>query len=321
MKIRTRTDITSAPWETKTFFKEKMVTDRLASGGNYCQHTKVLSTHTGNVWSSGSYSVGPFPVTNRVHVHADNVMNFINSLSLPLASLNREKLPSTSDFNILLFVYELEDTLKTFTLNFWKSLSYGSASWGVGPLINDMIAIESVITKLASSQASQPYEDQYSRTIEKQTDLYSRYSVDYVCRFTGSIAWDDIPVILKLYDSVGFHPDLSTVWDAIPLSFLIDYFVNIGDIVDRIHTRGWVSSVSFYGWRTLKLLSSHYERKERDRPLELISQTRFFQRDFVEDFYLTIPLADPTALFTVPSTKQLFDSAYIAQTIMRSSIK
>lgn len=44
-----------------------------------------------------------------------------------------------------------------------------------------------------------------------------------------------------LLDELGVHPDLRTVWDIVPLSFVVDYLIPVGDTLEKVHPRGWFS--------------------------------------------------------------------------------
>jgi hypothetical protein len=38
-------------------------------------------------------------------------------------------------------------------------------------------------------------------------------------------------------ESLGVFPSLTNIWDLVPYSFVLDWFINIGDFLDRIDTR------------------------------------------------------------------------------------
>jgi hypothetical protein len=41
-------------------------------------------------------------------------------------------------------------------------------------------------------------------------------------------------------DILGVHPDLSTLWEAVPFSWLIDWVVPVGDSISELSDRGWI---------------------------------------------------------------------------------
>jgi hypothetical protein len=173
--------------------------------------------------------------------------------------INWEKLPFSSDFKILLFIAELKDTLALFTAKFWKELTYGSLTWGVVPFIGEIQAIAETLAKLSTygvDAESYPYED----TLDIQVDYVQpktliRGTLTY--RLSGTLSFEAIPVIYKLYDAIGFHPDVETYWDSIPLSFIMNQFLPIHTLIDDIVDQGWVSHANFNGWWSKKFVGEH----------------------------------------------------------------
>jgi hypothetical protein len=47
----------------------------------------------------------------------------------------------------------------------------------------------------------------------------------------------DFSELARKIDSMGFSLTLSNLWDLVPYSFAIDWFVNVGDFLDRVDTR------------------------------------------------------------------------------------
>lgn len=47
----------------------------------------------------------------------------------------------------------------------------------------------------------------------------------------------------SLLETLGLTPTLSNVWDTLPFTFVADWFVNFGDILQRIHEDGIVSTL------------------------------------------------------------------------------
>jgi len=172
------------------------------------------------------------------------------------------------NFELLNFVSELDDTLKVFSGKFWNSLSYGSVNWGLLPLYSDLKSLYNTLGTLFSKTKS--FDDQlgnFSSVVNRRfapvdidtTDPTTglRYKGRVTIRARGSISMD-LPLdkyrnLKILLDELGVHPDLKTIWDLIPLSFLADYYIPIGDVLEGLHPRGWYNpQVDFSGYFTIK---------------------------------------------------------------------
>lgn len=62
-----------------------------------------------------------------------------------------------------------------------------------------------------------------------QLDIRGTVTTTASCRVTGSIPSSPVREYL---DYIGFYPDLSTLWNAVPFSFLVDYIAPIGDALE-----------------------------------------------------------------------------------------
>lgn len=61
-------------------------------------------------------------------------------------------------------------------------------------------------------------------------------TIEYGGKVYGNLPWDPFRAFM---DYIGFYPDLSTLWNALPFSFLVDYVLPVGDAL-----------TSDYGWLT-----------------------------------------------------------------------
>lgn len=152
--------------------------------------------------------------------------------------------------------------------------AYAEMSWGWLPLVRDIpklckavsmqmenvkrfggegnavkINVGSTITDHASNGlGSNPY-------FVSGVGGKSRMSGYLTSRF--GLGWNH--PILKQFslaaDAIGFHPDLATAWEVFPASFIINEFVPIGDMLDKIHPRGWFhKGQTFTGWASEKIV-------------------------------------------------------------------
>lgn len=159
------------------------------------------------------------------------------------------------DFELLNFLWELDDTLDIFSKKFWQSLSYGSVQWGLLPFISDVKGIYNSLTDLFTSKIGKEISQNKNRFISRRfRDVSLRseaspgerdyWSFDGTVHLHGFInlvneVSDSMTVLSIFLDELGVHPDLKTVWDLIPMSFIVDYYIPIGDSLEKIHPRGW----------------------------------------------------------------------------------
>lgn len=188
------------------------------------------------------------------------ITHAINSVGQQLSSLDWDNLPTSTAFGLIQFFAELDDTLAMFTRRFWSSLSYGSMTWGVLPFVSELRALLEALRHRFTDLSAFSYEDQASVSIPSFTT--SGYGTTWgfkytygscTVRKTGTADMSFQDPISILLDRIGFHPDLATVWDLVPLSFVVDYLFPIGDLLDNIRPGGWVQAVYFRGWTTVKL--------------------------------------------------------------------
>lgn len=147
-----------------------------------------------------------------------------------------------------------------------KPLNSTSDAWlqyqfGIAPLLADMRAVVDAYRnfgeKLGKARAQLHLGTRFG--VQKKISVsevvpltrslvgFSTSDFEMVCYFNGTITHTtsgrvrgSIPESpLKEYlDYIGLYPDLSTVWNAIPFSFLVDYFIPIGRALER---PSWIS--------------------------------------------------------------------------------
>lgn len=120
---------------------------------------------------------------------------------------------------------------------------------------------------------------------------------------------EPLDALAIIADELGLNFDLRALWDIIPLSFVADYFVPIGDTLESIHPRGWFCpKFLFTGHVSVKLkisaLAAPGSRSFRDD-----TYTVFNRR------VLTTTIASRKTVspdFKVPKLKKFADVAYLA---------
>lgn len=175
--------------------------------------------------------------------------------------MSKLKFQSNNKFNIIVALLELDETIRAFLAPLTLA-SYGGYQWGIKPLISD---VKSIINSFKDIYEGRIYKQLENRrcyfTHTEKTELISgtaKFTITVKTAVEGNLSFDTgddpSPIITALriiLDEIGFHPDINTLWDAIPLSFMVDYWIPIGDLLQKVHPQGWFRPViTFSGGAT-----------------------------------------------------------------------
>lgn len=298
-------------------------------GYNNVTHLKCLepfsglySTNYGSNPISRVYWIGRHDTANAENYYRTALQQYLSSVVFPLG------FQQNNNFELLALIAELDDLLATFTLAFWRSITFGAVNWSLAPLVSDIMSIYSTLRDFWEGRFQKDLESLQKpvhydlRSVSFQTtygisSTFANVLLDGSARFAGSLSikttnrtLDSLAILL---DELGVHPDLRTVWDLIPLSFVLDYFLPIGDAIESIHPRGWFNPVvtfrgnfSFNGNLTLDYPS-------RSGTVELTQRTfkyKCYSRGPITIGAGTRVLESPE--FTCPSLRELFNTSYLA---------
>jgi hypothetical protein len=210
-----------------------------------------------------------------------------------------------NDFEILGFLGELDESLATFALESWKpaleslfrgNMLKGSAqlnlawNFGILPLASDISGFGKSMGDLFSGSIGDQLNKGLSKQRHTETGTITNsgpgfdYQSFYTNRFSGTFKTldlspqNDLANSLAIFaDEIGFHPDLQTVWNLTPFSFLVDYVLPVGHTLDALHPRGWFNpEYTFDGFVTHK---SNTTIREHFKPDILgISAFKYFRR-------------------------------------------
>jgi hypothetical protein len=154
------------------------------------------------------------------------------------------------------FIAELDDTLVAFAARFMRNFfTYGEFTFGWGPFVQDLKNLFKSfdrLNKLIEQQGVQRYSrryelPQYDEVLRSGNQIYRIKRVSGWVNVSGTINLKGLIPEVAL-DTFGLHFDQNVVWDLIPLSFLVDYIIPIGDMLESIRPSGWVRAVPFDGW-------------------------------------------------------------------------
>lgn len=219
------------------------------------------------------------------------------------------KLPSSSQFSVIQILAELDDTLAMFAARFWRSLSYGSWTWGVLPFISDVKALLQTIVNLGTRLSAVNFEQKHTVSLDYATSSL-RWVGHATVYHSGVVDYDFANRALVLLDRIGLHTDLSVAWDLIPFSFVVDYILPVGDFLDSLKQGGWVKVVSFTGIRSIKLKATYYRKVYTDSNPWEESPYGYYSRGPVRTL-LTTELPSNDWAIEFPSFMEMFNMFYL----------
>jgi hypothetical protein len=276
--------------------------------------------------STSSHANGPLVVDNFFDFNMARTLYssyLANEFKSVISSFSWDSLPSSNKFGIIQFFAELDDTLAMFTTKFWKELSYGSFTWGVQPVISDIQNISKTAANMLNAKGphANSWRFESSDTYKASRSIQGAFpasEIELTIHRQGFVfppELEGLGALVTALDAAGFHPDLATVWDLVPLSFVVDYFLPVGKLVDSIHSRGWVRAVSFTGWTSVKVKLSYSMWSGTNQSQHVITDPRtvysYYARWF-ERNVLELPSRPiPDYQIKPPSVTQLFNTLYI----------
>jgi hypothetical protein len=295
---------------------EYMREDPVANG-NYVFHSSTIpKSGTFKLYKSDRYS---YRSLGRGYSSGAPTAFPFDVAGLPAMTFDWDRTVYASEFNLIMLLTELKDTLDLFKIKFWRELSYGRIAWEVLPFVSELKAIARAAANLSVYGFSNPtpYEASQKTFIDKQRGyLQDTFVGEVKSTASGSITVPDILVFHALLDYIGFHPDLETAWDMFPLSFLMNGFLPLGDMIDNVVSRGWLSHVSFSGWYSTKSFYQHgHSYDPHSGPvsfyLDDLPYYRCYERRYLTDTLL-VNYESPTLLQAeLPSTRTMFEALFI----------
>jgi len=176
-------------------------------------------------------------------------------------SIKHKNLPTSSQLNTLAFIKEIGDSIAIFTKKFWRSLSYGKLEWGVKPFISDIKNILENMVR-ATSSATPIFRDGAKMTKRYPNVGFSigALSVTVIGSLdvtlkqarTGRILYEAGTEAQQWLDRLGIYADLNTAWEVVPLSFMVDWLIPVGDFLARWSPSGNIRDVHFAGCLSYK---------------------------------------------------------------------
>jgi hypothetical protein len=332
----------NSPTYPVTFISEVISEFPKVNGVTPVSHRKLLQAYSGR--TNHFTTVGQSGYTDTYYYNAitkdvDKILlpaDFDEQIRRQIANRMGASELKTS-FELLPFLADLDGTFAMFSLKFLRELSYGSITWGLLPFISD---VRNLCTSLKSlfGQAKRRLAVPVNRVA-----LYS-YSRDLLSLPNGNLPCEVIHVhgaarvkgvtsfqmpnyeetlgkVLFLLDTLGVHPDLKTLWDIVPLSFVVDYFLPIGAMLESLHPRGWgTQSVSFEGTVSRKEYW-HFFDSSIDQRIPSSGQMSTFVNGIMSVYsreYYSGVVSSPVVIdWESPTLLQIFNTAYLSGLLRR----
>lgn len=293
-------------------------------GVSSCNHRKLISPANGPYGRLGSIT----HVMNDHPCEGDSVP-IPGSLTNNINTIWNQQLAGeaqNNQFELIPFLADLDGTFAMFTKKFIREISYGSVTWGILPFIADCQAMINSLRDLFGRYGKYSHCTKISRRkpvfYETPFTGYSTGGTFAIYQFNGVVSTTGVqtfnPVNTSkvlgkaqlLLDELGVHPDLRTAWDIIPLSFVVDYFIPIGDLLGSLQPRGWGStSYTFTGFQTFRgLYEVAYDYYGYHGGTNYVPAIwSIYQRNFRQSYSPTVPEVE----FTAPSLKEVFNAVYL----------
>jgi len=115
--------------------------------------------------------------------------------------------------------------------------NYLSATYGVLPTVSDLQEIMGAFQRVAPYIDRNGFKTYTSVHQDSKEDGTMSYSLEQRIKIAIEDEDTDFGRLSNEIREHGFALTLENVWDLIPYSFILDWFVNVGDFLERIDTR------------------------------------------------------------------------------------
>lgn len=223
----------------------RKVWNRYASSGiSVSQQRKLVNTFTHNSWTPPVVSV------RSLRAQIDTLIRRVRYAHLDMDYLDYGLLAEracqkvdANQVNMVAFLRDLKNPvsmipkLKNLLSLKGNADNYLSVNYGLLPTVSDLQSI------VKAFQRSLPYIDRngFKTYNALHTDVKSRSGISQRIEQRIKLAIDSVDSgfsgLLNSLDNAGFLLTFENIYDLIPYSFVIDWFVNVGDFLERVDTR------------------------------------------------------------------------------------
>lgn len=263
--------------------------------GLYCRHTKVFyeypfiqtaksrRTDLGSNNHDSAFGATYLPPEELRYPEYD-----IPFMEVPSFKDFEKDLVNPNGNNLLVDLVELGDVPKFFSQvqsNLGSALkgtfdsknasdAYLGFSFGALPLISSVKKLTTSLKELDDYTSRLYNQGQEGQTVGKKIFreftgkfefpfrrflIECSYTTKVTSRYSTRAFWDSPSAVTPFLDYFGLRPDLSDIWEIVPLSFAVDWVVNIGDFLGQFDQTAISDSIRFgTSWMSTKI---EYEQK------------------------------------------------------------
>lgn len=163
---------------------------------------------------------------------------------------------------------------------------YLSANYGILPTVSDIEEICAAVRKRTHSVLAgdrdelnlRLYRAGYTDFIIGDDSL--KREITHRIKIAVADVDDDILFrIIHTLDDIGSLPDFKTIWDLIPYSFVVDWFVDIGNLLDRVDSRLQLSTMDIrYVTMSYKCVDEFHLKASTVIPFNADFTKRYYHR-------------------------------------------
>lgn len=165
--------------------------------------------------------------------------------------------------------------------------SYLAYQFGVKPLINDMTYAVEAVQSAMNLSLGKPQTFRGTFTSKLNQTSINGWGIDGDITHIAEVGFTAVPNSAFANSFLGLTNPLATAWELLPLSFVIDWFVSIGDVLDAMNVGVGLDFISGYDTTVTKGdYTLHMERSNPQFvvPHEFKCKTFAMQRKVLIDF-------------------------------------
>lgn len=112
--------------------------------------------------------------------------------------------------------------------------NYLNIIYGILPTVDDINSIVDAFHKLKPYVDFNGYETYTSGSIQNQVENGSTYSLDQRLKLAIGTNDTQLENLVNRLDSLGVLPTFENLWDLVPYSFVVDWLLDVGGLLQRI---------------------------------------------------------------------------------------